>query len=143
MEQEPPINRPRYHYASIFGPEWRALLLKCMADEMAHIWAFQAGAMHHAPKAKITMELESLPFTKFTVKAECSVKTPGEAPPVDVVKGKIVIEHKVEYPNKEREQAGLPVPSAVTSSDGSVSDYPEGVDPIDAANKIVDALLVE
>lgn len=130
-------NPGRRHYAAIIGPEARAIILKKLDMQMAGMWAFSAAAAHHNLKFKAVIEIESYP--EHATKIEASGEGPqGPAPEnIDFRKGTIEIGEEIEYPNKARAEVGLPQVGSVMASDGTVSDFAEGTDPVEKSEKII------
>ena len=98
-------------YNGLRGDEVREILTHALNQKLLEHPAFQAAIAHHSVKYKITVEMSSYPFEKtHEAVIQGTAATEGEVPAGAVkVSGTVVIEDNIRFPDKAREEAGLPL----------------------------------
>jgi hypothetical protein len=134
----------RRHYAGLMGPELKAVILRHIADEMSRTTAFTAGMMHHNPEFEVKIMVRSGLSEALPTEVVATGKqlTPGEPDPaMEHREGTVTTGDQIEYPDKAREETGLPLPDPKPDGQGIMSDYTD--DPIKASEDVIASLLSE
>lgn len=140
-----PVTEPEYN--ALNGLELREVLIGKMREMMRNHPAFVAALAHHGVEYSIEIKVRSWPYEpgqthKIQGKGEAAVggRVPPQVKPKvekneEKIGGPLKVEGKVRYPDKEREEANLPVPEKTATADGAISDYASGEDPTRAFDR--------
>lgn len=123
----PTMTQPSYN--GLRGDELIEVIVHNIKAKLADHPSFTAGIAHHSPKFKWVLDISSSPYEDtqtHVIEGDEFKRDDGETPPGSVKQvGKFEITHEVEFPDKERENAGLVLPDLQATGDGSLSDYSE------------------